>query len=216
MNLPLHKTFVVAMIAAFGLAPLATRAASQTDEPNTIPISTLVAAVAKRSGKKFIVDPRVKGDALLLQENPTALSYDDLLMVLNVHGFAAIATGDYVRVVPDPIARQIATPVATDDNHPAGEYVTRVLTAKSIPTSLLVPLLRPLIPQQGHLVALPCTNHLIIVDTFANTQRLEQVIKSMDRGEPYVPEKCKPGQTPPRVIKQESEKKDSDKKQEQR
>jgi len=211
MNLLLHKTVVVATIAAFGLAPWATRAASQSDEPNTVPITTLVAAVAKRSGKKFIVDPRVRGDALLLQDNPTALSYDNLLMVLNVHGFAAVTTGDYVRVVPDPIVRQLALPIADGDQHPAAEYVTRVLTVKSIPSSLLVPLLRPMIPQNGHMVALPCTNNVILVDTFANTQRLEQVIKSLDRGEPYVPEKCKPGELLPRAPK-----KDGDKKEEQK
>ena len=126
MNLPFRNTFLVTMIAAFGLAPLTAHAASPSAEPTTIPIATLVAAVAKRSDKKFIVDPRVKGDALLLTENPIALSYDDLLMVLNVHGFAAVTTGDYVRVVPDALARQFAPPISAGDKHPAGEYVTRV------------------------------------------------------------------------------------------
>lgn len=196
MNLELRKTFAVAIVAAFGLAPLATSAA-QGDGANTVPISTVLAAVAKRSGKKFIVDPRVQGDVTLLQENPAALSYDDFLMLMNVHGFAAVTTGDYVRVVPDASVRQLPLPIADGDKHSPAEYVTRVFTVKSIPTSLLVPLLRPMVPQHGHMVALPCTNNLILVDTFANTQRLEQVIKALDRGEPYVPEKCKPGEPVP-------------------
>src|SRR5688572_30650589 len=189
----LSNAFAVAAAIAF-LAPTATRAEQQGSGANTVPISTLIASVAKRSGTKFIVGPRVQGDAMLLQANPGALSYDDLLMVLNVHGFAAVTTGDYVRVVPDASVRQLALPVADGDKHPLGEYVTRVVTVKSIPPAMLVPLLRPLLPQHAHLVALPCTNNLIFVDTYANIQRLEQVVKSLDRGEPYVPEKCKPGE----------------------
>lgn len=201
MNIQLGRTLALAAVVAFGLAPLVTTAAPQGDGPSTVPLTTVIAGVAKRSGKKFIVDPRVQGDALLLQENPGAVSYDDLLMLLNVHGFAAVTTGDYVRIVPEANVRQLALPIADGDKYSPAEYVTRVFSVKSIPTSLLVPLLRPLLPQQGHMVALPCTNHLIVVDTFANTQRIEQVIKSMDRGEPYVPEKCKPGEPKPRVTK---------------
>jgi general secretion pathway protein D len=197
MNLELRKACALAIVVAFGLSPPASSAEPRSDGANTVPITTVVAAVAKRSGKKFIVDPRVQGDAVLLQENPATLSYDDFLMLINVHGFAAVTTGEYVRVVPDAAVRSMALPVADGDKYSPAEYVTRVVTVKSIPSSMLVPLLRPMIPQHGHLVALPCTNNLIVVDTFANTQRLEQVIKSLDRGEPYVPKKCEPGEPVP-------------------
>jgi type II secretory pathway component GspD/PulD (secretin) len=194
MNMLLRNAFVGAVVLALGLAPLAASAEQASDGSNTVPIATIIAAVAKRSGKKFIVDPRVQGDAVLLQENPAALSYDQFLMLMNVHGFAAVTTGEYVRVVPEASVRQLALPIAEGDKHMLAEYVTRIVSVKSIPAMLLVPLLRPLIPQQGHMVAMPCTNQLIIVDTFGNIQRLEKIIQSMDRGEPYVPEKCKPGE----------------------
>ena len=131
---------------------------------------------------------------MLLQVDPSTLSYDGFLMLLNVHGFAAVTSDDYVRVVPDAIVRQLPLPIADGDKHPAAEYVTRIWTVKSVPASHLVPLLRPLLPQQAHMVALPCTNNLIAVDTFGNTERIDQIIKSLDHGPPYVPEKCKPGQ----------------------
>ena len=196
MSLQLRKACAIAVVVALGLSPGVTGAEPRNDGTNTVPIATVIAAVAKRSGKKFIVDPRVQGDAVLLQDNPAALTYDDFLMLMNVHGFAAVTNGDYVRVVPDAAVRQMAVPIADGDKHPLAEYVTRIWTVKSVPASQLVPLLRPLLPQQSHLVALPCTNNLIAVDTFGNTQRLDQIIKSLDRGEPYVPEKCKPGEPP--------------------
>ena len=192
MHSRFHKAFAMAAIVTFGLTPLTTTAEPRTDGVSTVPITTVIAAVAKRTGKKFVVDPRVQGDALL-QENPAAMSYDDFLMLMNVHGFAAVSNGDYVRVAPEAAVRQLALPIADGDKHPLAEYVTRIWTLKSVPASQLVPLLRPLLPQHGHLVALPCTNKLIAVDTFGNTQRLDQIIKSLDRGEPYVPEKCQAG-----------------------
>lgn len=197
MNSRLLKAFTMAVVATFGLTPLTTNAEESSAGANSIPLSTVIAAVAKRSDKKFIVDPRVRGDAVLLQVDPATLSYDGLLMLLSVHGFAAVTSDDYVRVVPDTIVRQLPLPIADGDKHPAAEYVTRIWTVKSVPAPQLVPILRPLLPQQAHMVALPCTNNLIVVDTFGNTERIDQIIKSLDRGPAYVPEKCKPGQPLP-------------------
>jgi general secretion pathway protein D len=62
---------------------------------------------------------------------------------------------------------------------------------KSVPAAQLVPILRPLLPQQAHLVAIACTNVLVIVDTFANVQRIEKLVRALDTaGEPYKSDKC--------------------------
>jgi len=189
----LYRILAVAVLVTLASASLAQSAEPERETWKTTPLSTVVAAVAKRSGKKFVVDPRVQGDVVLFNDNPASLSYDDFLVLLNVHGFAAVTTDDYVRVIPDAAIRQMALPVANGDKHPLAEYVTTIIPVKSIPAAMLVPLLRPMIPQHGHLVAMPCSNDLIMIDTFGNTQRLEQVIKTLDRGQPFVPDKCKPG-----------------------
>ena len=74
--------------------------------------------------------------------------------------------------------------------HPEAEYVTKTFTLKNVPAAQLVPILRPLLPQQGHLVAFPCTNMLMIVDTFGNVQRIEKLVQSLDVGGPYTPPAC--------------------------
>ncbi len=76
------------------------------------------------------------------------------------------------------------------ETRPDHEIVTRILGAKNISVTQLVPILRPMIPQYGHLAALPCVNKLIMVDTYANVRRIESVIEALDVGEPYTPEKC--------------------------
>jgi general secretion pathway protein D len=62
----------------------------------------------------------------------------------------------------------------------------------------MVPILRPMIPQMGHLAAFLCSNRLILVDTFANVQRIQRVIEELDVGEPLKTEKCENPPQPPR------------------
>lgn len=173
-------------------------AQSPTASDGTVPITTLISDAAKRTGKKFIVDPRVRADVTLIQRGEDSLSYADLLTVLQVHGFAAIEGEGFVRVVPDASVRQLALPLVGDkDKRPDGEYVTKVISVRTTPAAMLVPTLRPLLPQYAHLAASVCTNDLIIVDSVANVRRIESLVESLDKGEPFKPRDCAQVETPP-------------------
>ena len=158
---------------------------------NGIPIAQLIATVAKKSGKKLIVDPRVHFDIDLVDKDLSGVSYSDFLTILQVYGFSAFEIGDYVEVLPIANARQTGTTIVSGkEKRPDSEIVTKVLSAKSLSVAQLVPILRPMIPQYGHLAALPCVNKLIMVDTYANVRRIESVIDALDVGEPFKPEGC--------------------------
>jgi general secretion pathway protein D len=158
---------------------------------NGVPISRLLATVAKKTGKKFVVDPQVRGDVEIVGQDAANVGYGDLLTILHVYGFAAVEYGGYVNVVPAAIERQLPVPLVSGwQSRPDAEIVGKVITVKNVSAAHLVPLLRPIIPQTGHLVALPCVNKLFIVDTFGNIQRIEGIIEALDVGEPYTPEKC--------------------------
>jgi general secretion pathway protein D len=165
---------------------------------NGVPFYKLIATVAKKTGKKFIVDPRVRGEAEIVGQDTSNISFNDLLTVLHIYGYIAIESGGYVSVIPDAAARQVPTAqIIGKETRPDAEIVTKVITVKSIPAAQLVPILRPMVPQFGHLAALPCVNKLIYVDTFANVRRLQGVIDALDVGEPYKP-KCEDGSVPPK------------------
>jgi general secretion pathway protein D len=158
---------------------------------NGVPISRLLATVAKKTGKKFVVDPQVHGDAEIVGQDAANISYGDLLTILHVYGFTAVEYGGYVNVVPSAGVRNLPLPeVSGRETRPEAEFVSKVITVKNVPATHLVPLLRPIMPQVGHLVALPCVNKLLIVDTFANVQRIQAIIDVLDVGEAYKPEKC--------------------------
>jgi type II secretory pathway component GspD/PulD (secretin) len=137
------------------------------------------------------VDPRVRADVTVIGQNTANVSYPELLTILQVHGFAAVEGGGYVQVIPDTLARALATPTAFDRNDFAdAQFVSRIIEVKSVPATLLVPILRPLLPQNAHLTAFSCRNTLLMVDTHANVKRIEAIVQALDKGAPFQPEKC--------------------------
>jgi general secretion pathway protein D len=99
-----------------------------------------------------------------------------------VHGFAAIPSGAVTKIVPDVNAKQDNIPTVTAREPGSGdEMVTRVVEVKNVAAAQLVPILRPLIPQQGHLAAYPATNVLVISDRAANVERLVTIIRRIDQ-----------------------------------
>jgi general secretion pathway protein D len=169
---------------------------AQEEPPGTISATDLIAAVATKTGKKFIVEPRVRAQILLLGQSPSAVSLPELATILQPYGFVVIEYGNYVRVLPDAVARMQPVPLAVgNERHGDAELVTRIMKVKSLPATSLVPILRPLVPQYGHLVAMPCTNVLMLVDTYANVRRFETIVQSLDTAEkPFEPPSCSPPQ----------------------
>ena len=66
-------------------------------------VSALVTEVAEITGKNFIVDPRVKGNITVISSKPLTADqvYDLFLGVLSVNGFAAVPSGNAIKLVPD-------------------------------------------------------------------------------------------------------------------
>lgn len=147
-------------------------------------ISTLIATVSEVTGKNFIVDPRVKGKVTVVSSSPMDASgvYETFLAVLQVQGFAAIPAGESIKIVPETNARQDG---GSYNSSGAGlaidEVVTHVYNIQNVSAAQLVPILRPLVPQWGHLAAYAPSNMLIISDRAANVVRLERLIRQIDQ-----------------------------------
>jgi len=147
-------------------------------------IGALISTVAEVTHRNFVVDPRVKGKVTVISSRPMDSDevYQVFLSILKVHGFAAIPSGAVTKIVPDVNAKQDNIPTVTDRETGRGdEMVTRVVEVKNVAAAQLVPILRPLIPQQGHLAAYPATNVLVISDRAANVERLVTIIRRIDQ-----------------------------------
>jgi len=149
-------------------------------------IRALISTVSKFTGKNFIVDPRVKAKVTVISANTMTPEevYEVFLSVLQVHGFAAVPTDSVIKIVPEVNAKQGPTPfVSGNPKIPGDELITKVIRLEHVPAAQLVPILRPLVPQQGHLAAYAPTNSLIITDHSANIERLLEIIHGVDRAE---------------------------------
>jgi type II secretory pathway component GspD/PulD (secretin) len=166
-------------------------AISAASEEAGVPILTSLKAVAKKTGKKIIVDPRVRGNVQLLGEDVSNVTYSDLLTILQIQGFTAIEGGGFLRVIPDAIVRQSALPlIVGTTTYPDAQYVTAVIPVHTVSAASLVPILRPLLPQQAHFAAANCSNAVLMVDTYANVRRIESLIAALDTGDPYKAAGC--------------------------
>jgi len=156
-----------------------------------VPIETLVRNIAKKTGKRFVIDPRVHGTVQLIGEEPANVTYSEFLTMLQVEGFTAVESGGLVRVIPELVVRQSALPLVSGTaSFPDAQYVAAVIPVQRIPAATLVPILRPLLPQQAHLAAAICSNSLVMVDTFANIRRIESLVAVLDTGDVYKVERC--------------------------
>ena len=109
-----------------------------------VPIKEVIVAVSRKSGKKFILDPRVHAEVVLVGQDTGTLGFNELLAVLRDYGFAAVEYGGFVHILPDALIRAVPVPVISGkDTRPDAEFVSKVITVKNVSAAQLVPVLRP-------------------------------------------------------------------------
>ena len=135
--------------------------------------------IADITGETFVVDPRVKGRVSVVSKTPLELSevYQLFLSVLATHGFSAITQDGQVRIVPNAQAAS----EANSGKSAATQMETRLIQVQQGSVQELIPLIRPMVPQYGHLAAVPSANALIISDRSANINRIEELIRQLDQ-----------------------------------
>ena len=147
-------------------------------------IQEFIKFVADVTGTTMVVDPNVKGKVRVISSKPVSQAelYDLFLSILDVQGYTAVRSGQVIRIVPSKDARSSPVPIM-DDQSAVGndEYVTQVIRLDNISAAKLIPVLRPLVPQQAHLAAYAPSNAIIISDIRSNIGRIVDIIERMDR-----------------------------------
>jgi len=176
--------FVVALsLACLAATPLAwSQQTTITPNYKEADIRQIIEAVGEVTRKNFLIDPRVSAKVTMLSSTPMTPDafYEAFLSILQVHGYIAVPSGDLIKIVPDATARQYAGPLSTSGTG-GDDIVTQVIQVQNVGAAQLVPILRPLIPQYGHLAAHPGSNMLIISDRSANVARLISIIRRIDQ-----------------------------------
>ena len=148
-------------------------------------IREVVTQISAITGKSFIIDPRVKGNVTVVSNTKmdSDTTYELFLSVLRVHGYAAVPSGNVIRIVQQVLAKQSGNPGDFSDNTSSEELVTQVISVRNTASAELVKILRPLIPQYGHIAGLTSPNALIISDHASNIARLAEIVNRIDVAE---------------------------------
>jgi len=145
-------------------------------------IREFVTQVSVITGKSFVVDPRVKGNVTVISS--ASMDKDTIfelfLSVLRVHGYAAVPSGNITKIVQQVLAKQSGNPKDFQSPARSEELVTAVIPVRNSPSADLVKILRPLIPQYGHVAGIESPNVLIVSDHADNIARLTEIVNRID------------------------------------
>ncbi|MDP2325965.1 MAG: type II secretion system secretin GspD [Gammaproteobacteria bacterium] len=180
---PRLSSICLALWALACTAALPAQEATITPNYKDADIRQVIEAVGEVTGKNFILDPRIKAQVTMLSATPMSPGafYEAFLSILSVYGFIAVPSGDVVKILPDANARQVPGAEMEPGGGRPDDIVTRIIPVQNVAAAQLVPILRPLIPQYGHLAAHSPSNLLIISDRAANVDRMVRIVVRIDQ-----------------------------------
>ena len=179
-----HPLMAVVLLLGLMLGSGSLQAQDYTINLKDTDIRELIQFVSDATGTTIVVDPVVKGKVRVISSNPVSADelYELFLSVLAVHGYTAVRSGDIVRVIPAKNARSAPLDVSDDrSSSTSDEYMTQVIRLENISAAKLIPVLRPLVPQQAHMAAYAPSNAIIISDVSANIDKIRDIIERMDK-----------------------------------
>ena len=146
-------------------------------------IQQFITQVSQITGRPFVIDPRIKGTVTVVSNTKLDRDsvYELLLSVLRVHGFGAYSVGEVVHVVQNPtLVKQTGGGGDNGLSQARQAIVTQVVPAQNVAAAELVKILRPLVPQYGHVAAVSNPNVVILSDHADNIERLMRIVAEID------------------------------------
>ena len=147
-------------------------------------IRTVIAEVSRSTGKNFLIDPRVQGTVSIVSAD--ALSNKELypvfLSMLQVAGYAAVPSGNVIKIIPIMDSRGESSDQLTPLNVPprGDDLMVQVIPVRYGSAEQLVPVLRSLMPQWSTVSAYAPSNMLILTGRASNMRQLASIISQVD------------------------------------
>ncbi len=145
-----------------------------------VDIKKVTQDIAQFSKKTIILDPRVKG-RITIYSNANLdrrQVWDVYLRTIQVNGFSAISENGFVRIVPDNEATRDKNTASVSSS---GDYQTLIIPLINRSTEEVLPMIKPITGRQSHLSSIPSINSILIVDRSSNVQRINDLIKDLDK-----------------------------------
>lgn len=147
-------------------------------------IKAVIAEISQVTGKNFVIDPRVQGKISIVSGTPITdkALYQVFLSMLQVSGYAAVPSGEVIKIIPNIDARSQTPDLLSQlKNPPHGEdMMVQVVPIKHVPAEQLIPTIRPLMPQWSNVSAYQPSNMIILSGRANNIKQMVDIIKQVD------------------------------------
>ncbi|KCZ55533.1 hypothetical protein HY29_11500 [Hyphomonas beringensis] len=182
------KTFLSAA-ALLAASPTAFALANETPTDNArhilnfedVELSALIADVSTVTGYTFVVHPDARTKRITVSSTSPLTRdqvFDVFLSALRVHGFTAVAAGKATyRIVPE----QSAVGEAGMGAYGSNAFTTEIFTLSHVNALEAAKMLKPVIDEQGQVIANSQSNTLVVVDYASNLPRLRQMVETFDK-----------------------------------
>jgi general secretion pathway protein D len=152
------------------------------DYPNA-DVKDLVEAIAKMTGKNFILAPNVRGKISIIGPSKITIqeAYYAFLTALEMNNLTIVPVGSFLQITFSRNARKSPIPLYTGDySPPSSNYITRLYPLRYINADQVRREFSDMTTSAGKMYAYGPTNSLIITDTGANIQRIISILKILD------------------------------------
>lgn len=147
-----------------------------------VDLRSLLLEAGARLHKTFVWDPRIPEKIDIGSLHERDITYPELVSLLRINGFLVFLDGTTTQVLPDALARTQPTPTIepSELKNFGDEIVSVVIPVKGLSAAQLVPILRPMVPQWGHLVAFPDREVLLLTDRASNARRMVEIVRKIE------------------------------------
>ena len=145
-----------------------------------VELSALIADVSTVTGYTFVVHPEARTKRITVSST-TPLTrqqvFDVFLSSLRVHGFTAIPAGKATyRIVPE----QSAVGEAGIGAYGSNAFTTEIFSLQHLNALEAAKMVKPVIDEQGQVIANAQSNTLVVVDYASNIPRLRSMVDKID------------------------------------
>jgi len=153
---------------------------------NQVDIRIVLKTISEVTGVNFLVDDKITGTVTLISPTRVRLAdvYRTLESILEVKGYAAIPSGNLVKIVSrsEAAKRNVLTRVGSDPaTIPLNDMiVTQIMPLRYIDAAEANNLIAPLVAVGAHVAVHARTNAIMITDTSSNIHHIAKIIRQFD------------------------------------
>lgn len=181
----------LALVVATATGPARAQSPGRTADEDLVTLNfheadldVVLDAVGRTLGLTYVVAPEVRRKVTAQGRVARRDLLDVLLAILDVHGLAAVRSGEVYKIVRRTAATVQGLPVVVgpepDPTRRPGELVTQVVPLRHGSATTVAQVLGPLVSPEGSLAVHRDTNVLVITDSVERLRRHLRIAQSLD------------------------------------